>query len=75
MSPRDKNPLDRRRFLRAVGSASTVAVAATAAPLVVPEEAKAYDPGKEETRARYRPDSPDVQAFYRTNEYETLKKK
>ena len=64
----------RRRFLRAVGSVSTVAVAATAAPLLTIDEAKAYDPGKDERRVRYQPDSPDVQAFYRTNGYETLKK-
>ena len=69
-----KNPLGRRRFLHAVGSASTVAVAATAAPLVSINEAQAYDPGKQERRTRYRADSPDVQAFYRTNGYETLKK-
>lgn len=74
MPPASKGPLDRRRFLRAVGSASTVAVAASAAPLASIEQAQAYDPGRAETRARYRADSPDVQAFYRTNGYETLKK-
>jgi hypothetical protein len=74
MSSDPKGPLGRRRFLRAVGSASTVAVAATAAPLATIKEAQAYDPGREERRARYRADSPDVQAFYRTNGYETLKK-
>jgi hypothetical protein len=74
MSANTENPLGRRRFLRAVGSASTVAVAATAAPLATIEEAQAYDPGREERRTRYQPDSPDVQAFYRTNGYETLKK-
>lgn len=74
MSSADQGPSSRRRFLRAVGSASTVAVAATAAPLVTIEEAKAYDPGNEERRVRYQPNSADVQAFYRTNGYETLKK-
>jgi hypothetical protein len=74
MSPVNKEPLNRRRFLRAAGSASSLAVAATAAPLVAVEEAQAYDPGRDEIRARYRADSPNVQAFYRTNGYETLKK-
>jgi hypothetical protein len=74
MSPDKRNLLDRRRFFRAVGSASAVAAAASAVPLASPEEAQAYDPGRDELRARYRPDSPDVQAFYRTNGYETLKK-
>jgi hypothetical protein len=74
MSSANQSPPSRRRFLRAVGSASTVAVAATAAPILTIDEAKAYDPGKEERRARYQPNSADVQAFYRTNGYETLKK-
>lgn len=39
------------------------------------DEAHAYDPGKDERRARYRSDAADVQAFYRTNGYETLKNK
>ena len=60
----------RRKFLRALGGATTVAAAATAAPL---DEAAAYDPGSEETKARYR-ETDHVKAFYRTNGYETLKK-
>ena len=74
MSSGTNKALGRRRFFRAVGSASTVAIAATAAPLVDTEEAQAYDPGRDELRARYRADSPNVKAFYRTNGYETLKK-
>jgi hypothetical protein len=62
--------LSRRHFFRAVGGASAVTVAAAA----IPGEAEAYDPGEEETRQRYQPDAADVQAFYRTNGYETLKK-
>lgn len=62
--------LDRRTMLRGTSFAAIAAAGVTQA-----EEAKAYyDPGPRETRARYRPDSPDVQAFYRTNGYETLKK-
>ena len=65
--------LDRRSFLRGVGGASTAAVA-VAASSVIATDAQAYDPGAEETGARYNPEAPDVQAFYRTNGYETLKK-
>ena len=72
MHEKHEKAMDRRNFLRAVG-ASTAAVAAVAAS-VTPDEAAAYDPGEEETRARYNPDSDHVKAFYRTNGYETLKK-
>jgi len=64
--------MDRRNFLRNVGGVSTVAVAAVAAPIAA-TEAEAYNPGNEETKARYR-ESDHVKAFYRTNGYETLKK-
>jgi hypothetical protein len=74
MPTAERDSPNRRGFLRAVGSASTVAVAAAATPLASVGEANAYDPGKNELRARYRADSPDIQAFYRTNGYETLKK-
>ena len=37
-------------------------------------DALAYDPGGDETRARYR-ETDHVKAFYRTNGYETLTKK
>lgn len=74
MFSRNSRPLDRRNFLRAFGSASTAAIATAAVPVASTKEALAYDPGRQESRARYRADSPDVQAFYRTNGYETLKK-
>lgn len=73
MQENRKTAMNRRNFLRAVGGASTAAVA-TAATALAPSEAPAYDPGEEEARQRYQPDAPDVQAFYRTNGYETLKK-
>jgi hypothetical protein len=74
MLPCKHKSLARRSFLRGVGSASTAAIAGAAISIASTEEAEAYDAGKRETRARYRPDSPDVQAFYRTNGYESLKK-
>lgn len=73
MQQKPRPAINRRNFLGAVGGASAAAVAAAATTLA-PTEAQAYDPGAEETRQRYQPDAPDVQAFYRTNGYETLKK-
>jgi hypothetical protein len=69
----DPHAVDRRRFLGVAGLA-TSAAAAGMTPLLA-TEAEAYDPGNDETKPKYQPDSPDVQAFYRTNAYETLKKK
>jgi hypothetical protein len=71
MPEKPKNAMDRRNFLRAVGGVSTVAVAA-ASPIAA-TEVEAYDPGREETKARYR-ETDHVKAYYRTNGYETLKK-
>ena len=69
MADNEKTAMGRRRFLRAAG----IAPAAIAATLVVPTDAAAYDPGNEETKARYR-ESDHVKAYYRTNGYESLKK-
>jgi TorA maturation chaperone TorD len=60
---------ERPHFLRAVGAAPAAAAATT----MLPSDAMAYDPGKDETRARYR-GTEHVKAYYRTNGYETLKK-
>jgi len=65
----DGRSLGRRRFFRALGSGSVAAVGA----VIGGKEAQAYDPGPEETKARYR-ETDDVRAFYRTNGYETLRK-
>jgi hypothetical protein len=53
MTDKSNKAMDRRNFLRGVGGASTVAVAAVASPLVA-TEAQAYNPGSDETKARYR---------------------
>ena len=71
MTDMKKTAIDRRGFLRTLGGASTAA-AAVASPIAA-TEAAAYDPGPDETKARYR-ESDHVKAFYRTNGYETLKK-
>ena len=72
MPDTDKTAMNRRNFLRAVTGASTVA-AATAVAALNPGEAHAYDPGEEETGARYQ-ETDHVKAYYRVNGYETLKK-
>jgi hypothetical protein len=65
--------LDRRRFLRVIGTASGAVGAGVALLPATTIEAEAYNPGNEEMKARYRL-TDDVKAFYRTNGYETLKK-
>lgn len=73
MRQKGNSAMDRRNFLRTVGVGPAAAAAAAAATVVLPGAASAYDPGKDETKARYR-ESDHVKAFYRTNGYETLKK-
>lgn len=64
MSQKNKDAgLDRRNFFKALGAGATAAVAPVA---VTP--AAAVDPGKEETKARYR-ESEHVKDFYRVNRY------
>ena len=70
MDDKKQAGINRRNFFRAFGGASTAAIAAAA---LTPGEAQAYDPGEEETRARYR-ETDHVKTFYRVNGYETLKK-
>ena len=52
-----KTAMDRRNFLRSMGGASTVAIAAVASPMAA-SEAEAYNPGNEETKGRYRESVP-----------------
>jgi hypothetical protein len=80
MSSNDKNTAERRGFLKALGLGGA-AVAATAGTV---DAAGTYDPQRaddvapglarkeneaERVKARYRADSAEVQAFYRTNRY------
>jgi hypothetical protein len=71
MQNKQPTGMNRRSFFAAFGGASTAAVAVTVATLS-PGEAQAYDPGEEETGARYQ-ETDHVKAFYRVNGYETLK--
>jgi hypothetical protein len=61
-----KAALDRRGFIKAFSVGGAAAAASIAPGVVTP--AAAYDPGKEETKARYR-ETEHVKAFYRTNSY------
>jgi hypothetical protein len=61
-----KSELDRRRFLLGVGAGAT---AAAAVQVGAAQPAHAYDPGAEETKARYR-ETDHVKAYYRVNGYE-----
>ncbi len=58
-----KPAVDRRSFFKALGAGATLA----ATPAIV-TPAAAVDPGKEETKARYR-ESEHVKDFYRVNRY------
>ncbi|MGA2892731.1 MAG: twin-arginine translocation signal domain-containing protein [Xanthobacteraceae bacterium] len=59
--------LHRRDFLRALGAGAAVTAPA---PLVQPAEAGFGTVSKDEKRkARYEPNSSDVQSFYRVNRY------
>lgn len=63
----DSKALHRRQFLRSMGGASTLAVAAVAVPAV--GEAQAQQGGKPDPRrARYQ-ESEHVKTYYRTNRY------
>ncbi|KAB1070826.1 formate dehydrogenase [Methylobacterium planeticum] len=72
MRQEKKGGIGRRQFFRTIGGGSAVAAATLISPIST-TEAQAYDPGSEETKARYR-ETDHVKAFYRTNGYETLKK-
>jgi hypothetical protein len=61
-----KATLGRREFLRTLGAGATVAAAAT--PLA--DDARADSENNDEKRkARYQPNSQEVQTFYRVNRY------
>jgi hypothetical protein len=59
--------VDRRGFLRAIGGASSVAIAVAAAPLAT-TQALADQSTDEQRKARYQ-ETDHVKAYYRTNRY------
>lgn len=68
---RERVGFSRRHVIRGAAGASAAAAVAGVGPT---QEAQAYDPGEEQTRARYR-ESDHVKEFYRNNRYETQSKK
>jgi hypothetical protein len=66
MKQQDKTKLGRRDFLRAMGAGAGVAVTATA-PLATGAAASESD--AEKKKARYQPNSTDVQNYYKSNRY------
>lgn len=62
----DSRGVNRRTVFRALAGAATTAAGSTLPSSV----ADAFDPGPDETKARYR-ETEDVKAFYRTNGYES----
>ena len=66
MKTQDKTQLGRRDFLRAMGAGAGLAATA-AAPLATGAAASESD--AEKKKARYQPNSTDVQTYYKTNRY------
>ena len=71
MTQEKKPTVGRRDFLRALGAGAGVAVTA-AAPLATPAQADSESDG-DKRKARYQPNSPEVQTYYRVNRYYTPK--
>jgi hypothetical protein len=76
MSEKHKDVAERRGFLKALGLGGAAAAAAGVAEAAGPLRADAAPPGTsrkenepDRLKARYQPNSADVQAFYRTNRY------
>jgi hypothetical protein len=59
----------RRDFLKAMTGASAAAAAAVVGAEPAEAQAASRESRDERTKARYQANSPDVQAFYRTNRY------
>jgi len=64
--PVDGYAVGRREFLRVVGAGAAIAAAA---PLTAAAAKADNEKASERTEARYKANSPDVQAFYRVNRY------
>ena len=64
----DQKPqvVNRRKFLQGVGVGAT---AVAAGQVGTAQPARAYDPGPEETKAKYR-ETDHIKAYYRVNSYE-----
>jgi len=68
----EHEPVRRRDVLRALGLGAGAAAAAASAPLVEPAAAQT-ETDAEKRKARYQPNSADVQNYYRVNRYPNSK--
>lgn len=59
----------RRDVLKALTGAGAAAVAVASGEAAQAQQPSERENRDERTKARYQPDSPDVQAYYRTNRY------
>ncbi|NWG25354.1 MAG: twin-arginine translocation signal domain-containing protein [Pseudorhodoplanes sp.] len=66
-----KTSVGRRDFLRALGAGAGVAVTA-AGPLATAAHADG-ESNEEKRKARYQPNAPEVQTYYRVNRYPATK--
>jgi sugar (pentulose or hexulose) kinase len=67
-SKEKKQSVRRRDILRALGFGAGAAAVAASAPLVEPAAAQT-ESDAEKRKARYQPNSADVQNYYRVNRY------
>jgi gas vesicle protein len=72
--PTDGMAVGRRDFLRGIGTGAVGGTAALiAAPLAATPAKADSETANERTKARYKADSPDIQAYYRVNRYPAKK--
>jgi len=69
--PNNGTAVGRREFLRFAGASAGVAAAAPFAATTAKADS---ENASERTKARYKANSPDIQAFYRVNRYPAPKK-
>jgi hypothetical protein len=68
---KNQKKVARRDVLRAIGVGAGGVAAATSGALVREAVADSSETNDEKRKARYQPNSPDVQAYYRVNRYPT----
>lgn len=68
MKDNDRAAIGRRNFLHGVGIGALGAGAAVVTPLMPKAQADS-ETNDEKRKARYNPNSPDIQAYYRVNRY------
>lgn len=68
MQEKQGKGVDRRNFLRAVGTSTAGAAAGAAGAVLVPSTANATESRADRIKKRYR-ETDHIKAFYRTNRY------